>query len=162
MTSARRPGFALRRILRITAEGSPRAFDLSTECTRVLTGPIPTFLKAHTKDEIAALIAATIVSRALVSVNSTINLPLPADFCCNWTRTSGVLKTSLTTDNSGGVAGAALPFPSSVLRTKASLARTERLRSATQRASRPRSASRVSHAEGLGVHQRHHLSGQVE
>jgi hypothetical protein len=46
VTPARRPGFALRRILRITAEGAPSAFDLSTESTRVLTDPIPTFLKA--------------------------------------------------------------------------------------------------------------------
>ncbi len=112
--------------------------DLSTECTRMPSSPISSFLKAHSYDEIAALIAAMIVSRALVSANSTINLPLPADFCCNWTRTSGVLKTSLTTANSGGTAGAALPFPSSVLRTKASVARTERFRSATQRTSGPR------------------------
>ncbi len=93
------------------------------------------------------------VSRALVSANSTINLPLPADFCCNWTRTSGVLKTSLTTDNSGGAAADALPFPSSVLGTKASVTRTERFRSATQR-SRTTTGMSVKAASFAALHRR--------
>jgi hypothetical protein len=51
-----------------------------------------------------------IVPRESVSANSTINLPLPADFCCNWIRTSGVLMTSLTTDRSGA-SQPPCPFP---------------------------------------------------
>ena len=91
----------------------------------------------------APRIAAITASRSSGAVTSTIILAPPPAFCLSCTRTCRVRNTSLTTANGLGRAAPA-PSAASALRTRFSVSRTDKLRSATSRPSRTRSASSSS------------------
>lgn len=100
------------------------------------------------------------------SLNLTVNVPSPDARCCSDTCTEDVRNNSLTTVSSGGFAGAALPSPAYVFRTRFSVCCTERPRSATSSASRvviePHERPRLPRAQDLRINQRDHLGRQIE